>query len=130
MTDTTQGNPPPELTEERFPKGTTLFAEGDPSQELYVLLSGAIKVTKKGRQIAIIDEEGAYFGEMSTLLGTPRTATVHTVEDSSLLVVPPERIPDLFGHTPQLAMRMAQVLARRLAETTELLAEAGEWDST
>ena len=61
---------------------------------------------------------------MSTLIGVPRTATVETREHSCLLVVPPERIPDLFGHTPQLALRIAQVLARRLAETTENLAKA------
>jgi len=115
------------LTEAEFPPDTVLFREGDDSHELYVLLAGSVTVSKTEHPIAVIDEPGAYFGEMSSLLGCPRTATITTREQSTLLVVPPEQIADLFGNTPQVALHIATSLARRLSATTRELAGHCEW---
>ncbi len=111
------------VQERVFGPGTVLFEEGDASRDLYVLLSGAVSVTRAGWEVAEIAEPGAYFGEMSSLLGEPRSATVTALSEVRVLVVPPERLEDFFGTTPQLALRMARELARRLADTTQLLVE-------
>ncbi|NOY44801.1 MAG: cyclic nucleotide-binding domain-containing protein [Deltaproteobacteria bacterium] len=112
-----------EVYEHTFEPGAVLFEEGEASRDLYVLLSGAVRVTRSGWEVAEITEPGAYFGEMSSLLGEPRTATVTALSEVRVLIVPPERLEDFFGTTPQLALRMARELARRLADTTQLLVE-------
>jgi CRP-like cAMP-binding protein len=110
--------------EKRFRPQITLFAEGDTSREMYILMSGAVGIYKNNREIATIDSEGQYFGEMSTLLGAPRSATVKTLEDSRFLVIPPERVQDFFQHSPTLAIKVARGLAERLSKTTDDLALA------
>lgn len=106
------------LRNESFPAGAVLFSEGEESRELYVLLEGSVQVEAAGKEVAVIGDPGAYLGEISSLLGVPRTATVVTREDSKFLVVPPEHIPSLFGHTPTLALTIARGLAQRLVATT------------
>lgn len=117
------------LRSESFAAGALLFSEGEESRELYVLLEGSVGVEAGGREVAVIGEPGAYLGEISSLLGIPRTATVVTREASKFLVVPPEHIPALFGHTPTLALTIARGLAQRLVATTRHLVEGGPMPS-
>jgi len=124
------------LFEKKSCKGEILFSEGDNGSELYVLLTGAVEVTKKGFHIATISNSGDYFGELSALLGVPRTGTVTVVKDATLLVVTSDRLRELFEKTPQLALRMTTTLARRLAKTTTDLVDLVEncvwehWEKT
>lgn len=119
-----------EIPERTFAEGETLFEEGDQGRDLYVLLGGSVRVLKRGHEVAVIDEPGAYFGEMSVLLGTPRTATVVAAEGSRLLVVPQDHVEAFFGDTPRLALRIARGLAERLAKTTDALVENWEVSGT
>lgn len=116
------------MVEKKYIKGDILFSEGDESSDLYVLLTGSVEVTKKGIHIASIKNSGDYFGELSSLLGIPRTATVSVVENATLLVVSSDRLRELFGKTPQLALRMTTTLAQRLAKTTIDLVENCVWE--
>ena len=116
------------IPEKIFAPGETLFEEKDEGTDLYVLLKGSLRVLKRGKLIAVIDEPGTYFGEMSVLLGIPRTATVVAAEESLLLVVPQDHLDDFFGTTPHLALRIARGLAERLARTTHDLVET--WEAT
>jgi len=116
------------MSEKKFGKGEVLFSEGDKTSDLYVLLTGAVEVTKQGFHIATINDSGDYFGELSSLLGIPRTGTVKVVEDATLLVVSANRLRELFGKTPQLALRMTTTLARRLAKTTTDMVENCAWE--
>jgi len=116
------------IPERAFAEGEALFEEADEGRDLYVLLSGSVRVLKRGREVAVIDVPGAYFGEMSVLLGTPRTATVVAAEPSRLLVVPHDHVEEFFGDTPRLALSIARGLAERLAKTTDALVE--NWEAT
>jgi len=69
--------------------GAVLFHEGDAGDCLYVLLSGRVKVCLLGDEgkeiiLAILEPNG-YFGEMALLDGSPRSATVITLESSVLM---------------------------------------------
>jgi CRP-like cAMP-binding protein len=55
--------------------GQTLFVEGAPSTNLYLIVTGSAIVRKNGRRVARIGP-GEVVGEPSVILGTPRTATV------------------------------------------------------
>lgn len=70
-----------------------LFKEGDSGDEMYLIKKGKIRITKKvqdkERLLAILDE-GAFFGEMSVLDNSPRSATATAETDTELLTVDKE----------------------------------------
>jgi CRP-like cAMP-binding protein len=68
-----------------YQKGDTLFVEGEESQDLYVLVSGHLEVLIGEKKIAEITEPGALFGELSSLLGAKRTATVQAENEVKVL---------------------------------------------
>lgn len=97
--------------------GFILFREGDQSRELYMLITGGVEVSKQGQIIASIQEGGSIIGEISFLLGSPRTATVRTTASSEFLVI--EDVEQLIETQPALMARVARVLAERLAAMDE-----------
>lgn len=101
--------------------GTVLFNEGDPGQEMYILLEGALEIMKCGRLIATIEPVESV-GEMALIDAMPRSATVRAVAPCLLLAVS----ADLFQTVvlrPQSLLAMMRVLSRRIRQDTERLAE-------
>ena len=104
--------------ERLFPTGSILFNEGDKTNDLYLLKEGSVEILKERSCVAVIDEPGSYFGEMSTLLNVPRSATVRAKERSILYVVPGHKVEDFFTKNPLLALKLARAIAQRLLNTT------------
>jgi len=102
--------------EKDFRKGQIVFAEGEETRELYILLQGEVEIRKNDRTIAVVREGDTYLGEMSTLLGTPRTATLIAASDCRMICVPENKVTDFFAHSPALGIKLAKVLAQRLQE--------------
>jgi serine/threonine protein kinase len=72
----------------RIPARTTIITEDEPAQCMYILLSGSIKVTKKGRLLNVV-KPGEHFGEMAYIQrGTNRQATLETMSDSIIAEFP------------------------------------------
>ncbi len=113
----------PELSkyQRRFEKGDIVFQEGDPSQDLYILVSGHIEVTKGGEKIFETVEKGTLVGEMSYFLSTPRTGTVRTVAPSTLLCIPESDITDFINSYPEITNEITKTLAKRLDDTNKAL---------
>jgi len=99
-----------------FLANQTLFSEGDNSREMYILMSGKVEILKKSKRIAIVEGEGSYLGELSTLLGVPRTATIRTLSQCEFIVVSGDRVNDFFDCSPALGLKLAHILADRLAK--------------
>lgn len=99
-----------------FPPNQVLFSEGDDSTEMYVLLSGKVEIMKNDTRIALVEENGSYLGELSTLLGVPRTATVRTLSRCECIVVSGDKVEEFFNGSPALALKLAKILADRLAK--------------
>ncbi|MGL5065860.1 MAG: cyclic nucleotide-binding domain-containing protein, partial [Microcoleus sp.] len=97
-----------------FPTGHIICKENDPGDSFYIILSGAVEVLseKADRYIATL-HEGEFFGEISLLLGAPRTATVRTMEDSIIFVVEHHDLQKLLVEQPNLADQIAQKLSER-----------------
>jgi len=101
-----------------------LFYEDDTTRETYLFLKGEVEILKAGRRVAVINEPGAFIGEMSTLLQTGRTATVRMLAQTILLEIPEETFLEFLRVAPQMAFKLAQNLASRLEKTTEKLKDA------
>jgi len=101
------------------PKGTVLFRENEPGQEMYIILSGKVRISKKVREIEktlTILDKGDFFGEMSILNNKPRSATAEVVEDAKLLVIDPQTFETMVRNNAEIALRIIKNLSARLQE--------------
>ncbi|HEY1458911.1 MAG TPA: Crp/Fnr family transcriptional regulator [Casimicrobiaceae bacterium] len=105
-----------------FPKGAILINEGDTSESLYIVLSGRVKVfasNAAGREIVLsFFGPGEYVGEMS-LDGSPRSASVMTVEPTTCAIVTRASFRDFLLAYPEFAMHLIGKLIQRVRTTTE-----------
>ena len=101
--------------EVQIPEGRTLMKQGDIGRECFVLVEGKVKVEINGREVASLGP-GAYFGELSLLDKGPRTATVTTEIDSTVLVLGPREFSAVLDEVPALAHKLLAALAARIRE--------------
>jgi len=112
---------------EKYAKGEFLFRHGDPSDRIYVVLEGKVRI---GRTIEGLGEEalailgpGSYFGELSIVDDGPRSADAVAHEACSLLVIDRAALEDVMlldkalGY--ELLWNIARTLAARLRETND-----------
>jgi len=93
-------------------KGEAVIKEGQSSDGLYVVLSGEVEVTVKGKPVAKL-REGDVFGEMSLLTRTPATATVTSARHTSLLRLPREDFDRLIMSHPQILAHVSELTDER-----------------
>lgn len=68
------------------PAGEVVVREGAESDRFYVIESGGVEVTQ-ARAVLRHEGPGEFFGEIGLLRDVPRTATITTTEDTSLMVL-------------------------------------------
>jgi CRP/FNR family transcriptional regulator, cyclic AMP receptor protein len=93
--------------------GEVIFREGDPAAELYVIQSGSVDIRLGNR---LLDTLPAYsvFGEMALIDGAPRSATAVAATDVKLVSIGEKQFLFLVSHTPNFALNLMRVMARRL----------------
>ncbi|MHB8126396.1 MAG: Crp/Fnr family transcriptional regulator [Desulfitobacteriaceae bacterium] len=110
-----------DISSERiFPKGSTLFVEGQESDGLYIIITGLIKVfilSKDGREktFAILGE-GDIIGEMTLFGCAIRSATLQTMEQTTIMVIKREDFKRVLTEIPYLAQRIIELLSNRLRQ--------------
>ncbi|NMF59313.1 cyclic nucleotide-binding domain-containing protein [Pseudanabaena yagii] len=89
--------------------------ENEPSEEFYIILSGAVEVfSERNNQAIATLREGEFFGEISLLIGTPRTATVRALTaDTVLFVVERQQLQKLLSEHKELGEQIAVKLSER-----------------
>ena len=74
----------------KYTRGQVIFKEHDPGEEMYLIQSGAVKITKivGDKHIALgTFRQNEFFGEMSLLSNKGRSGTAMALEDCELLVI-------------------------------------------
>jgi len=107
-----------------YPKNTVLVQEGDPSDRLYVVLSGRLKVylSDAGGKEIVIDTlvPQQFFGEMA-LEGGPRAASVMTTEPCKLAVIERDQFKGFLACNPDAAYALIVALIRRASNLTRAI---------
>jgi hypothetical protein len=67
--------------------GLAIIRQGDLGDRYYVLVHGALRVTKDGAFVRTVDRPGDGVGEIALIHGIPRTATVELATDCVLLTL-------------------------------------------
>jgi CRP-like cAMP-binding protein len=118
----------------RYGKGDCIVSELEAGADVFVLLDGKAEVSVQPRgtdKRAICTlSPGAAFGEMSSLTGELRSATVTAATDVEVLVVLDADFDRLRERRPLIAVAMVRVLAQRLLAAEQsvdtLLASTGD----
>lgn len=97
-----------------FPPNYIVCKEDEPSDCFYIILSGTVEViSKRAEKYIATLHEGDFFGEISLLTGTPRTATVQTFNETILFVVDRLQLQRLLFNHKNLAEQIALTLSER-----------------
>jgi CRP/FNR family transcriptional regulator, cyclic AMP receptor protein len=102
-----------------YPKGQILYSQEDQAEVLFLLKRGRVQLyrpTPSGKRLDLaVIEPGTFFGEMPLLGESLRHAFAEAVEDSLICVMSRTDVERLMLERPQVALRMIEVLGRRLA---------------
>jgi CRP-like cAMP-binding protein len=114
-------------TEAEFEEKQLLFLEGEPSQGLYFLAEGQIRVFKSGsrgkEQNLHLVGPGTTFNDVPALDGGVNPASAQALELSSVLIIPTPLFQELFEAEPAVSRCLAQNYAARLRQMTTLAAD-------
>ena len=105
-----------------FTAGTVLFEEGQPGQDMYVVLQGQVEIRRKVGEIdhvLAVLMPGDFFGEMAILNARPRSATAVTRVDSRLLQIDGRMFEAMLRARPEIALRIIRALASRLENANQ-----------
>ena len=107
-----------------FAAGDVLFREGDPGEQMYVIQSGTVRITKNvagaDRVIAILGP-GEFLGELAILNDKPRVATATVVTDMRCLVIEAKTLESMVTRSGEIAMRLIKKLAKRIDAADALI---------
>ena len=110
-------------TRRRVRARETVVQQSEPGNELFVLMSGHLKVVStdpEGRDAGLnVMGPGEVFGEVALLDGGPRSATIVALEPCELLVIRREHWLRFLRESPDTAVQLLGVLAARLRKLTE-----------
>ena len=112
-----------------FEAGQTIFSEGDRGDELFIVLSGRVEIS---RMSSVLNDAGPgdHIGEMALIRSMPRSATVTAVEASELIALRRNDFFEILRKEHEMAVKLLWqflgVLADRLDQTSKDLAGARE----
>jgi CRP-like cAMP-binding protein len=102
-----------------YQKGEVIIKEGENDKSIFFLVSGKVGVYKGKNLVSVINQPNSPIGEISAILGVPRTATCVAMEDSEVVVYK-GGIDEIISKFPKTAKAIIKNLAERLAKSTEL----------
>lgn len=107
--------------------GTTIFAEGAVGDKMYLIVSGAVRISREvpgmGEEALAVLRPGNYFGEMALIDDSPRSADAKAHETTEVFVIRKEDLEDLLFVDRDLAYDLlwnfVRTLSGRLRETND-----------
>ena len=113
--------------EEAFKVGNVIFQEGDPGEKFYLILDGAVRISRMvpgmGEEALAVLRPGAYFGEMALIDDFPRSAHAIVHEHCRLFTLRKEDLEDLLFVDRDMAYELlwnfVRTLSGRLRETND-----------
>ena len=103
--------------------GNTLFSQGDPSDALYITVSGLLAANVRqssGEEITVGRiRPGEVIGEMGCVTGESRSATIRALRTSELLAVSREALDQLAHKHPSILLSLYRTVVGRLRSVQE-----------
>ena len=100
-----------------------IMNEGDRSDSFYIIESGRVRIfvsDEEGKEFTLNTlEPGDYFGELSILDGSPRSASAITMEPTKLLIIQKHDFENFLRENPDASLKIVQGVTRLLRELTD-----------
>ncbi len=110
-----------------FARGETIFDEGTPSDCIYTIASGRVKIfkmTPSGKDVILeIFGPGDPLGAVAAYEGRPFPASAAALEDTTCVMIPRQAFFALLEERPSLTRGLLLGLTHRLVELTNRLAD-------
>ena len=107
------------LEEKSFSTGTTIFSQGEVGDAFYLIQSGAVQVVLESKTVRpegiIVLGPLDWFGEMALLSDEPRSATIITVNDTTVWRLSREDWDELIEKHPTWLLHFCSSLSKNLA---------------
>jgi len=101
-----------------FQPGQIIVTQGTPGQAFYLILEGRVEILRDGVSLGGFGP-GDFFGEMSLLDQAPRSATIRAIGQVSCLMLSSWDFKALLERHPAIAIKLLEVLSRRLRVADE-----------
>ena len=113
----------------KYRAGECIVEQGRSDTWLYFLMFGRVRISKNGKEVTVLTRKGEIFGEMGALDSSRRSASAHALTDTVCLATDMFYIEKLTGNDKiafgyVLYRLLAEILSRRLRQTTDALIEA------
>ena len=96
-----------------YAAGDIIFSQGDEGHEMFVVVEGEVEIVLDGVVVQTL-VDGEFFGEMSMIDKSPRSATAVAKTNCRLAKVDEKRFSFLIQQTPFFALQVMRGLADRL----------------
>lgn len=110
-----------------YPKNNILFYQGDPSGTVFLVVTGAVKLTlmnEEGKEVIVtMVGPGGLFGLISALDGGPRPANAITIETSRLAKFDGDRFFDWVDKEKAIQRMLLRELAQRMRKAYNRIGE-------
>lgn len=103
-----------------YKAGETIFREGDPAEDLFVVKSGTVEIRLGNRLLDTLPAL-SIFGEMALIDHGPRSATAVAVTDAEVVPVGEKQFLLMVSRTPYFALNVMRVLVKRLRTTNTVI---------
>ncbi len=104
-----------------YKKDDIVFSEGETGNNMFFIMSGMVSINRNGQIIRTMKKDD-YFGEMSMLLDTPRTATVRVEEDDTrLILISRDNFETILREGPEIILAILKEMTLRLKLTNDSL---------
>ena len=108
-----------------YTDGERIIEIGKIERRMYIILEGSVAITlSDGKNMIEVAElrKGDFFGEISLFNNTPRSANATAVGDVRLAYIDNlQQLKAFLLKNPNFAAKMVHILAKRLAQTDEIL---------
>ena len=104
------------LRPRHFSRDEVVFHRDDAGGQLYVILSGSVKVAipdEEGHEIVVaVERDGAVFGELALFDDAPRSATVTALDETQVVTLAREDFLRVLERSPRATREILRFLAR------------------
>lgn len=116
------------ISKEKYQIGDFIFFEGDIETHFYIIESGEVSITTKGKANQRIEvarlKDGETFGEFALVDKGARTASAQAITDVSLMKISAEGYESMLGELPLWASTMMKSFILRLKQMNQALKDA------
>ena len=110
-------------TEHHFLDGETIFEQDEPGDEMYVVVSGEVRVLvaagENGNREVARRKVGETVGEMSVISGSLRSASLIAAGDVHMLCLDRKSFEGLLRERPEVSLAVMRMLCERLRQVTQ-----------